>query len=151
MASWTARYKPNTVRRYYAVLRAAFSAAVTADVLVRSPCRGVKLPVPEQRPRRVIEPDELNALANEIGSRYRAMVLLAAVSGLRFSECAGLRVRSLDLLRGSLTVSESAVEVGGRVVIGPPKSAAARRTIAIAPGLCALLAEHLARQGLTGC
>ena len=34
-------------------------------------------------------------------------------------------------------------------MIGPPKSAAARRCIAMAPALAALLAEHLARSGLT--
>jgi integrase len=149
VAPWAFPYKPNTVRRYYAVVRAVFAAAVTADVLVRSPCRGVKLPRAEPSPHHVVAPDELDRLATEVGSAYRPMVLLAAVTGLRFSECAGLRVRSLDLLHGLLTVTEGVVEAGGRVVIGPPKSAAARRCIAIAPALAALLAEHLARRGLT--
>lgn len=96
VAPWALRYEPNTVRRYYAVVRAVFAAAVTADVLVRSPCRGVKLPRAEPAPHHVVTPDELERLAAEIGSAYRPMVQLAAVTGLRFSECAGLRLRSLD-------------------------------------------------------
>jgi len=58
-----------------------------------------------------------------------------------------LRVRSLDLPHGLLTVTEGVVEAGGRVVIGPPKRAAARRCIAMAPALTVLLAEHLAEGG----
>jgi len=62
----------------------------------------------------VATPDELERLAAEVGSAHRPIVQLAAVTELRFSECAGLRVRSLDLLHGLLTVTEGVVEAGGR-------------------------------------
>jgi len=41
---WSKRSAPRTVSRQYDVLRALLRAAVEADRLVRSPCRGIKLP-----------------------------------------------------------------------------------------------------------
>ncbi len=41
---------PATVRTDYGVIRALFAAAVDADLIGRSPCRGIELPVPSQGP-----------------------------------------------------------------------------------------------------
>ena len=46
---WARAVRPRTVKRHYGVLRAILGAAVTADVLARSPCRGVRLPTVETR------------------------------------------------------------------------------------------------------
>ena len=149
VAGWAARYKPNTVRRHYAVLRAILRAAVEADLLGRSPCRGVKLPVPEPVERPMLAPPDLERLAEAIGPRHRALVYVGCVLGLRFGECAGLRVGRLDFFRSTLTVAESLGEVRGALVAGAPKSAAGRRTMRVPAPLVAMLAEHLAARGLT--
>lgn len=150
VASWVKSYKPNTVRHHYAVLRAILNAAVDADLLGRSPCRGVKLPSVQPTEHHVVTADELARLADEVGAGYRALVYTAAILGLRFSELAGLRVGRLDLLRGTVTVAEGLVESRGELVSGPPKSAAGRRTLSIPQALATMLAEHLALRGTTG-
>jgi len=62
-----------------------------------------------------------------------------------------LRVGRLDVLRSTLEVAEQFTRgKGGAMVLGPPKSHAGRRTMAVPEGLMALLADHLARKGLTG-
>lgn len=128
-----------------------FSYAVQSDMLVRSPCRGIKLPRLDPRSRRLLTPDEVNALASATASEYQPMVWLGAVVGLRFSEVAGLRVGRLDLLARSLSVVETVTRDGkGRAVLGPPKSNAPRRTLAIPQSLADMLAAHLAQIGLTG-
>lgn len=81
---------------------------------------------------------------------YKALVYVGGVLGLRFGECAALRVRALDTLRSSLTVAESLGEVKGRIVIGPPKSAASRRTMGVPGPLMEMLSAELARRGITG-
>ena len=53
---WSQRSRPRTVRRQYGVLRAILTAAVEADLLVRTPCRGVRLPAVKQAPRPVSQP-----------------------------------------------------------------------------------------------
>jgi hypothetical protein len=43
----------------------------------------------------------------------------------------GLRRKRVDLERGTVTVAEQLVEVNGAFSIGPPKSAAGRRTVTL--------------------
>jgi integrase len=150
VSRWTKVYAPNTVKRQYAVLRAILNAAVDADLIGRSPCRGVKLPTAQPTEHHIVTADELARLADELGDDYRAFAYAAAMLGLRFGELAALRVGRLDLLRGTVTVAESLGEARGELVSGPPKSAAGRRTLSIPRSLASMLSEHLARQGTTG-
>jgi integrase len=77
------------------------------------------------------------------------MVYLAGLLGLRWSEVAGLRVGRVDLLRRTVTVSETMAEVEGMLTPAGVKSEAGRRTLELPPFLVALLAEHFARAGLS--
>lgn len=74
---------PATVRTNYAVLKAVLNAAVEADVLVKSPCRGVRLPSGEKRERAVLSPDALERLAAAMRPEFRAVAYVAAVVGDR--------------------------------------------------------------------
>ena len=84
------------------------------------------LPAVRSEERRYLTPDEVAKLATAIDPRYRALIMLAAYSGLRIGELAGLRQNCLDLVDGWVEVREIAVEVRGQVYFGPPK---ARRSI----------------------
>ena len=88
--------KPRTVRTDYGVLRAVLSAAVDADLLTVSPCRGINLPAHVRKDIRFLSADELERLAGEMPEAYRPTVYLAGVLGLRWSEVAGLRVGRID-------------------------------------------------------
>jgi integrase len=78
------------------------------------------------------------------------MVYLGAVLGLRWGECAGLRVGRIDFDRSTIAIAEQVSRgVGGRSVIGPPKSEAARRTLAAPQMLMELLTNQLEVRGLT--
>lgn len=141
---------PATIRTHYGVLRAVLSAAVQAGVIGRSPCRGIKLPRAERRrPIRFLTAEELQRLAWATPLKYRPMVFLAGLLGLRWSEVAGLRVGRVDLLRRTVTVSETMAEVEGMLTPAGVKSVAGRRTLELPPFLIALLAEHFARAGLS--
>jgi integrase len=50
------------------------------------------------------------------------MILVLGLCGLRFGECAALRVRSVDLMRRRLRVSESVSEVNGHMIWSMPKT-----------------------------
>jgi len=79
------------------------------------------------------------------------MVWLGAVLGLRWGEVAGLRVGHVDPLRKTVTVAEQVTRgTGGAGVMGPPKSAAAHRTISIPTELADELSAHMKMRGLTG-
>lgn len=68
---------------------------------------------------------------------------LAATSSLRWGELIGLTRADLDLDRGTVRVVRSVADVNGQLVIGPPKSAAGRRTVAVPASVVAVLRSHL--------
>ena len=151
VAKWCKDMAPRTVRRTYGALRAALNYAVEVDRLARTPCRGIHLPAVEPASVTVPDPIQLVALADAIDPPFSAMVWLGAVLGLRWGEVAGLRVGRVDLLRKTVTVAEQVARgAGGAAVIGPPKSAAARRTISIPIELAGELSVHMQSLGLTG-
>jgi integrase len=83
---------PGTTRSIYGVLRAALNAAVNAELLARSPARGIKLPQTPRTDVVTLYPEELHRLAAALPDRWGPMVYVAGACGLRFSEVAGLRV-----------------------------------------------------------
>lgn len=142
-----AKVAPATVRTNLAVLRAVLNAAVEADLIARSPVRGVRIRKGEARERPTLSPDQLERLATEIGPPYRALVLVAGVLGLRWSEAIGLRVGDISFLGSSITVRQTIAEVEGRLQVAETKSRASRRTLAVPQFLLDELSAHLARSG----
>jgi integrase len=63
----------------------------------------------------------LHRLAAESG-RYRSLVLLLGVGGLRWGEAAALRVSDVDFLRRRIDLHRNAVQVGNKVIVGTLKS-----------------------------
>jgi site-specific recombinase XerD len=78
VAQLTARgFAPATVVKAYQLLGRTLTAAVNADMIPRSPCRAIRLPKIEREEMRFLNPAEVARLAEAIGPRYRALVLLA--------------------------------------------------------------------------
>jgi integrase len=93
---------------------------------------------------RFLTPAEIVDLAEAIHARYRALVFVGAYSGLRMGELAGLRQSRVDLLAEAITVAETLTEVKGKLIAGPPKTRASRRTVGLPPFVVRELEEHLA-------
>jgi len=147
---WSRQMAPRSARRVYGTLTAVLNHAVLHDLIARSPCRGIKLPAIQPVERPVLAPDQLLSLAEALGPEYEAMAYLGAVLGLRWGECAGLRVGRIDFRRSSIMIAEQVTRgIGGRSVPGPPKSAAGRRTLAVPASLMQVLTEQLERRGIT--
>jgi len=85
----------------------------------------------------------LAAVAND---RLHPMWWLIALRGLRRGEAAGLRWCDVDLDAGTLTVAQQRIAYGRTVHVGPPKTAASRRTVALDHATVRLLREHRRRQ-----
>ena len=83
----------------------------------------------ESSPERpVLSVPEVYRLADAIGPRYRALVLLAAFGNMRWGVLAGFRRRYLDLDGRHVRVVETVYEFG-KLVKGTPKSEASKRKI----------------------
>jgi integrase len=133
---------PATVAKAYRLLHAICSTAVAEQKIPRNPCmiRGASVETNPERPIATI--DQVYALAEAVGERWRALVLLGTFCGLRFGELAVVVVRAdLDELDG------------GRLQPGEVKSAASRRTVSIPMALLDEVRHHLdtyAEAGIDG-
>lgn len=77
----------------------------------------------------------------------RLAFLLAAWCQLRRGEILGLQRRDIDPLHGTLKVARALVVRADQThTIGPPKTEAGRRTIAIPPNLLPAILSHLRDQ-----
>lgn len=79
----------------------------------------------------------------------QVMIVMAAYTGMRWGELAGLQWSRTDLQAGALTVDakDGALhEVGGMLALGPPKTKASVRDVHLAPFLVELLTELRALQ-----
>lgn len=136
---------PATVARDFSALRAVLGAAVEADLIGRSPARRVALPRVRPPVRGELAPLDVEKLAAAVPGRYRALILVAAVTGLRWGEAIGLRVKDIDFLRRTITVAQVVEEVAGHLdVVAEAKSSSSLRTLTAPPFLVDELAQHLA-------
>lgn len=136
---------PNTVAKAYRLLSRVLRQAVDDRLIGFNPC-SVKGAGKEESPETAhATPDQVQALANAVPERYRALVLLAGFGGLRWGELAGLRVRRVDLVRRRVMVAEQLNEVNGLMTFSPPKSEAGRRDVTLPRFLVEELETHLTR------
>jgi integrase len=126
------------------VLRMTLGRATKAGKIATNPASGIELPKIEHHEPRTLSAEELERLVEAMPDRWRAFVLVAAYSSLRFSELVGLRVDRLELPRNRLRVEEKITEAG-HLIAGAPKTERSRRTVTIPDFVTFELAEHLRR------
>lgn len=147
-----AGHSPKTVRDAVSVVSLIMGCAVKAKVRRDNPAAGHHLP---RRPKRlrpgdVLDMDGVARLVGATRAPYKPAMWVLALTGMRPSELAGLRVRSVDFTRRRIAVETSVVPVHGfggegfRLVEGRTKTAAGDRDIPIPAWLCDMLAEMLA-------
>lgn len=72
-------------------------------------------------------------------------MLVLAFGGIRFGEATALRRQDVGADGARLTVSRSVRYVGGRWLVGDPKTDAGRRTVSLPASVAAALVDHLDR------
>jgi integrase len=130
----------------YRMLRAALITAVSDGLIVKSPCQVKGAGNARSAERPVLSVAELSAAADTVPDRYRLAVLLSAWCQLRRGEVLGLQRRDIDLLHGTIRIERALVRpMSGPVIVGPPKTAAGVRTLAVPSNMLPALREHLDR------
>jgi integrase len=132
-----------TVAQAYRTLNRVLATAVDDELIGRNPLRGVKPPRVAPEPMRFLSHDEVASLAAAIDIRYRALVYVAAYTGLRAGELVALRRSHVDVLRRTVTVVEQVQYIGRTHIVSPPKSAAGRRSVALPRLVAHELEGHL--------
>ena len=117
------KMKPTTVEVVYRHLASIFKSAVADRLISVSPCDRISLPKIDRKRVQPLETDTVLAFADALPERYRALVVLAAGTGLRQGEAFGLTVPHVDFLRRRLDVVQQLVMVQNRPpFVAPPKT-----------------------------
>lgn len=141
--------KPTQRAHAYTLLASIMADAAHRKVIEVSPCR-IRGASSAKRATRtdLPTPEQVQRLADSMPSeKYAVMVLTAAWCGLRFGELAELRRSDIhfdaDGQPEVVKVRRAVSRVKGQRVVGPPKSAAGVRNVAIPPHIRARLGEYL--------
>ena len=128
--------------------------AIDDGLLARSPCYRIELPAAALRSIEPLTAAQVLTLATLIDPRYRAMVLLAAGCGLRWSEAAGLTRDRIHLgARAQVSIDRQLGyrpatthhnhRTTSRPLFAPPKTSASCRVIPLPATVTAAVREHL--------
>jgi integrase len=135
----------NTARQVHAITRTIFRSAVADRLIPSTPFEKIALPRVQRGEVQPPTLSEVRRLLDAAPDRLRALVLLAAMSGLRSGELLGLTVDRVDFLRREVRVDRQLVYVSGRPpYLGPPKTPESVRTVPVPAFVLDVLAAHLA-------
>lgn len=137
-----------TRKRSYAVLKAVLADAVRRDLLARNPCDKVAWKdetAPAKARLTIPSSEEVERLISSLDEPWALLVELAAFTGLRAGEIAGLQKRHVNTALRTVRVEQTVVDLDGSLSLGKPKSNAGYRDVDdLDPDLCQRLAAHLA-------
>ena len=133
-----------TIARSYQLLKSIMNTAIEDELIRRNPCRikgGAQNDTPE-RPTLTVE--QVFDVAGEVPLRYRLLVLFATFASMRWGEIVAVQRGDIDLQACTIRVQRAAIELDREPIeIGPPKSAAGRRSISFPEELLPYVTYHL--------
>ena len=148
--------QPSTVNKVLTMMKLCMAGAVDADLLETNAATRVKPVTNSVEERRFLEPWELEELEAGMLEWWRPMLALAIDSALRLGELGALQVKDLDLLKHSVRVRGTAVEVSKKFTnaatmrqVTDTKTARGRRVVpTLTPSTVDKLAAMIAERGL---
>jgi integrase len=136
--------------RAYELLKSILRTAVDDGRIKKNPCQ-ISGAASASTGRKVTPPTaaELQRIVDHITPRFKAAVILAAWTGVRYGELTELRRKDIDILESEsgtaivVNVSRGVTHVTGQgFVVGPTKSEAGVRSIVLPPHVNELVLTH---------
>jgi integrase len=140
------RLAPSTKAKIRNVMSVLFNHAIRQEWLEqgRNPILLVRQSAKRQRIPEYLDPEELRALLEQLGRRFRVMVFLDAATGLRRSELLALKWQDVDFDNLQINVQRSIY----MNLVGNCKTEASRKPVPMDPILASELWTWKQRQRL---
>jgi integrase len=124
-----------TVVQMHRILREALSHAVKWGILSRNPADAATPPRKERKTMDMWDMPTIHRFLQACDTtNYASLYRFAILTGMRRSELTGLRWANVDFATSRLSVVETLQRITGRgLVVGQPKTARSRRSIALSP------------------
>lgn len=139
-----AKAPPRARSKSYSLLRALMNAAVRDQLIASSPVQlrgaGAARRAHEIEPASIAD---LNTIVSSLPDRLQLMVLLATWCALRYGEIAELRRKDINVPASQVRIARSVSFLPGGTRVGPPKTKAGARRVAIPPHVMPAVQHHL--------
>ena len=134
---------PRTVRWTHSVLRMVLDHAIADKQLYgKNPASLVRFVPLGETTHVYLTSTEVERLAGLCGEQGDVVMILA-YTGLRFGELTGLNVEDVDSAARRIRVRRSITQLSGRLIEGPPKSKAGRRSVPIPARIAPILERRV--------
>lgn len=135
---------PQTVRHHHTLIHKALQTALEWGLVNRNVADSVKAPKVQTKDMQIWNVDEIDQFLQAAqDTPYYALFHLALFSGMRRSELLALRWQDVDLILAEISVNRSLhLLKDNTYVFRSPKTAKARRTIALPPSSSLILQDH---------
>lgn len=149
---------PASIFKFYRILRSMLNRAVAWHYLAENPCNRIEpeeRPKPNYKPRQILQKNELSKFLAALFTKkdtatnvkYKLMVYLLLISGLRRGELYALTWNDIDLDNRRLMVNKSAFTIkGNQRGTKAPKTALSNRIVYFDSTVEQLLLLHQERQ-----
>jgi integrase len=138
---------PRTVHHVRAILRTALGQALKWGSVGRNVAVLTEPPQVQPYAATALTPQQAQALLDAAKNhRLESLYHVALWMGLREGEVLGLRWQDIDFEARTLRVAVTVQAIGGKLVIGTPKTVKSNRTLPLPPALIASLRAHHLRQ-----
>jgi integrase len=136
---------PSSIGVCHGIVSSVFKSAIRDRRIMANPCEGTTLPEVEATKVRPATTEQVEQLAELMPPDLRALVIVAAGTGMRQGELFGLTVDRLNMLKREVAVDRQLVRLKGKPWrLGPVKTKASNRTIPLPQVVVDALAAHLA-------
>ncbi len=136
-----------SVHKMHETLHKALKQAVRWGYMTKNPADDVDPPKAHTEEVTPLTREEAQRFLDAArGDRLEALYVVALHTGLRQGELLALRWEDVDIEEKSLMVRRTLTRDGGRLAVGPTKTAKGRRTVKLTRDAAAALREHLTRQ-----
>ena len=136
-----------SVRKMHETLHKALKQAVRWGYMTKNPADDVDTPRVHTEEVHPLTRDEARRFLKVVrGDRLEALYVVALHTGLRQGELLALRWEDVDIEEKTLRVRRTITKDGGKLLIGPTKTAKGRRTVKLTRDAAEALREHLSRQ-----
>ncbi len=119
------------------IMSTLFNHAIRYEWLDKNPISLVRQSAKRERIPEVLDVGEIRSLLTELQHPYKAMVFLAAATGLRASELLGLKWQDVDFESLEINLNHAVVHQ----VVGELKTEASRKPIPLDPELAGVILE----------
>ena len=139
-----------TVNHHHTCLHRALKMALKWGLVSRNPADAATPPRPRRSEMQTMNEDEVQTFLEAAkATPYYVLFYLVLFTGMRRSELLALRWCDADLIMSEVSVSRSLHHLrDGNIVIRQPKTAKARRQVALPPSATLILNEHKEKKAL---